>query len=315
MMDRTDRHCRYFLRLLAPRTLLYTEMIPTGTIVHGDRQRYLGFDPAERPLALQLGGSDPDALACCAAIGEEWGYDEINLNLGCPSDRVRQGGFGARLMTEPALVAECVAAMREATALPVTVKTRIGVDDRDDYDHFAGFIDRLAGAGIGVFVVHARKALLSGLSPKENRDIPPLRYGFVHRLKRERPDLDVVINGGFTTADAALEQIGRLDGVMLGRAAYDNPFLLAEIEAALHGAALPDRAQAIAAYAGYVDARLGEGVPLWRMTRHVLGLYQSMPGARAWRRTLSERARRPGATAALLRQSLRLVESPDRIAA
>ena len=315
MMDRTDRHCRYFLRLLAPRTLLYTEMIPTGTIVHGDRQRYLGFDPAERPLALQLGGSDPDALASCAAIGEEWGYDEINLNLGCPSDRVSQGGFGARLMTEPALVADCVAAMREATALPVTVKTRIGVDEYDGYDHFAGFVDRLAGAGIGVFVVHARKALLSGLSPKENREIPPLRYGFVHRLKRERPDLDVVINGGFTTADAALEQIGRLDGVMLGRAAYDNPFLLAEIEAALHGAALPDRAQAIAAYAGYVDARLGEGVPLWRMTRHVLGLYQSVPGARAWRRTLSEGARRPGATAALLRQSLRLVESPDRIAA
>ena len=315
MMDRTDRHCRYFLRLLAPRTLLYTEMIPTGTIVHGDRQRYLGFDPAERPLALQLGGSDPDALASCAAIGEEWGYDEINLNLGCPSDRVSQGGFGARLMTEPALVADCVAAMREATALPVTVKTRIGVDEYDGYDHFAGFVDRLAGAGIGVFVVHARKALLSGLSPKENREIPPLRYGFVHRLKRERPDLDVVINGGFTTADAALEQIGRLDGVMLGRAAYDNPFLLAGIEAALHGAALPDRAQAIGAYAGYVDARLGEGVPLWRMTRHVLGLYQSVPGARAWRRTLSEGARRPGATAALLRQSLRLVESPDRIAA
>ena len=315
MMDRTDRHCRYFLRLLAPRTLLYTEMIPTGTIVHGDRRRYLGFDPAERPLALQLGGSDPDSLASCAAIGEEWGYDEINLNLGCPSDRVRQGGFGARLMTEPALVADCVAAMRQATALPVTVKIRIGVDEYDGYDHFAGFVDRLAGAGIGVFVVHARKALLSGLSPKENREIPPLRYGFVHRLKRERPDLDVVINGGFTTADAALEQIGRLDGVMLGRAAYDNPFLLAEIEAALHGAALPDRAQAIAAYAGYVDARLGEGVPLWRMTRHVLGLYQGVPGARAWRRTLSEGARRPGATAALLRQSLRLVESPDRIAA
>ena len=315
MMDRTDRHCRYFLRLLAPHTLLYTEMIPTGTIVHGDRARYLGFDPAERPLALQLGGSDPEALASCAAIGEEWGYDEINLNLGCPSDRVRQGGFGASLMTEPALVADCVAAMRQATALPVTVKTRIGVDDRDDYDHFAGFVDRLARAGIGVFVVHARKALLSGLSPKENREIPPLRYGFVHRLKRERPDLSVVINGGFTTVEAALEQIGPVDGVMLGRAAYDNPFLLAGIEAALHGAAPPDRAQAIAAYAEYVDARLGEGVPLWRMTRHVLGLYQSVPGARAWRRTLSEGARRPGATAALLRQSLRLVESPDRIAA
>jgi len=315
MMDRTDRHYRYFLRLLAPRTLLYTEMIPAGAILHGDRERFLGFHPAERPVALQIGGSDPDELARCAALGEAWGYDEIDLNLGCPSERVSQGGFGARLMLEPALVADCVAAMLEATALPVTVKTRIGVDDRDGYDHFAGFVDRIAGVGIGVFVVHARKALLSGLSPKENREIPPLRYGFVHRLKRERPDLTVVINGGFTTADAALEQLGPVDGVMLGRAAYDNPFLLAGIEAALHGTALPDRAEAIRAYADYVDARLAEGVPLWRMTRHVLGLYRDVPGARAWRRTLSEGARRPGATGALLRQALRLVESPDRLAA
>ena len=315
MMDRTDRHCRYFLRLLAPRTLLYTEMIPAGAILHGDRERFLGFDSAERPVALQIGGSDPAELARCAALGEAWGYDEINLNLGCPSERVSQGGFGARLMLEPALVADCVAAMRKATALPVTVKTRIGVDDRDDYDHFAGFVDRIAGAGVDVFVVHARKALLSGLSPKENREIPPLRYGFVHRLKQERPDLTVVVNGGFTAADAALEQIGPVDGVMLGRAAYDNPFLLAEIEAALHGTALPDRAAAIEAYADYVDARLAEGVPLWRMTRHVLGLYRNLPGARAWRRTIAEGARRPGATGALLRQSLRLVERLERIAA
>ena len=315
MMDRTDRHYRYFLRLLAPRTLLYTEMIPTGAILHGDRERFLGFHPAERPVALQIGGSDPDELARCAALGEAWGYDEIDLNLGCPSERVSQGGFGARLMLEPALVADCVAAMLEATALPVTVKTRIGVDDRDGYDHFAGFVDRIAEVGIGVFVVHARKALLSGLSPKENREVPPLRYEFVHRLKRERPDLTVIVNGGFTTADAALEQLGPVDGVMLGRAAYDNPFLLAGIEAALHGAALPDRAETIRAYADYVDARLAEGVPLWRMTRHVLGLYRDVPGARAWRRTLSEGARRPGATGALLRQALRLVESPDRLAA
>ncbi len=315
MMDRTDRHCRYFLRLLAPRALLYTEMIPAGAIIHGDRERFLGFDPAERPVALQIGGSDPGELARCAALGEAWGYDEVNLNLGCPSERVSQGGFGARLMLEPALVAECVAAMLEATALPITVKTRIGVDDHDDYDHFAGFVDRIAGAGVDVFVVHARKALLSGLSPKENREIPPLRYGFVHRLKRDRPDLTVVVNGGFTAADAALEQIGPVDGVMLGRAAYDNPFLLAEIEAGLHGIALPDRAAAIEAYADYVDARLAEGVPLWRMTRHVLGLYRNLPGARAWRRTIAEGARRPGATGALLRQSLRLVESPERIAA
>ncbi len=315
MMDRTDRHCRYFLRLLAPRTLLYTEMIPAGAIIHGDRERFLGFDPAEHPVALQIGGSDPDELARCAVLGEAWRYDEINLNLGCPSERVSQGGFGARLMLEPERIAECVAAMREATALPVTVKTRIGVDDRDDYDHFAGFVDRIAEAGIGVFIVHARKALLSGLSPKENREIPPLRYGFVHRLKRERPDLTVIVNGGFTTADAAFEQVGPVDGVMLGRAAYDNPFLLAVIEAALHGTAFPDRATAIGTYADYVDTQLAEGVPLWRMTRHVLGLYRDMPGARAWRRTIAEGARRPGATGALLRQALRLVERPDRIAA
>ncbi|MDE0335580.1 MAG: tRNA dihydrouridine(20/20a) synthase DusA [Defluviicoccus sp.] len=315
MMDRTDRHCRYFLRLLAPRTLLYTEMIPAGAILHGDRERFLGFDPAEHPVALQVGGSDPEELARCAALGEAWGYDEINLNLGCPSERVSRGGFGARLMLEPALVADCVAAMREATAQPVTVKIRIGVDDCDDYGHFAGFVDRIAAAGVGVFIVHARKALLSGLSPKENREIPPLHYEFVHRLKGEQPELTVVINGGFTTKDDALQQIGPTDGVMLGRAAYDNPFLLAEIEAALHDAALPHRAEAIDAYAGYVDARLADGVPLWRMTRHVLGLYQGIPGARAWRRTLAEGARRPGATGALLRQALRLVERPDRIAA
>ena len=315
MMDRTDRHCRRFLRLLAPRTLLYSEMIPAAAIIHGDRERFLGFDLAEHPVALQIGGSDPDELARCAALGEAWGYDEINLNLGCPSERVSKGGFGARLMLEPELVAECVAAMRAASALAVTVKTRIGVDDCDDYDHFAGFVDRIAAAGIGVFIVHARKALLSGLSPKENREIPPLHYEFVHRLKRERPDLTVVINGGFTTKDEALEQIGPTDGVMLGRAAYDNPFLLAEIEAALHGTALPDRAGAIEAYAGYVDARLAEGVPLWRMTRHVLGLYRDVPGARAWRRTIAEGARRPGASGTLLRQALRLVEDPERIAA
>ncbi len=316
MMDRTDRHFRYFIRLLAPRTLLYTEMIPTGALLRGDRERFLGFDPAERPLALQVGGSDPDELARCAAIGEDWGYDEINLNLGCPSERVSEGGFGARLMGEPERVADCVAAMRGATGLPVTIKTRIGIDDRDDYDFLAGFVDRLAEAGIEVFIVHARKALLSGLSPKENREIPPLRYDVVHRLKRERPALRVIVNGGFVAADAALAQLTRVDGVMIGRAAYDNPFLLARIEAALHGRdALPDRTAAIEAYAGYVDAQRARGVPLRRMTRHALGLYRDVPGARAWRRALSEGARRPGATGALLLSALRLIDNPDRLAA
>ena len=316
MMDRTDRHARYFLRLIAKPVLLYTEMIPTGAILHGQRGRFLAFDASEHPVALQLGGSDPDSLAECCRIAEDWGYDEVNLNLGCPSERVSHARFGACLMAEPDLVARCTAAMRAATALPVTVKTRIGIDEIDDYEHLGRFVAAIAQSGIEVFVIHARKAWLSGLSPKQNREIPPLRYDMVHRLKADNPALQIIINGGFRTPAAALAQIGPTDGVMLGREAYENPYILAEIAAVLwHGADPPERAAVIEAYADYVARQLALGVPMWRMTRHIGGLYQGVPGARAWRRALSEGAHRPGAGAGLIRQAVRLIDAAERIAA
>jgi tRNA-dihydrouridine synthase A len=316
MMDRTDRHERYFLRLISRRALLYTEMIPTGAILRGDRARFLDFDPAEHPVALQLGGGDPDDLAACCRIAEDWGYDEVNLNLGCPSDRVSHARFGACLMAEPDLVARCLDAMRRATRLPVTVKTRIGIDEADGYDEFERFVAKLATTGVETFIIHARKAWLNGLSPRENREIPPLRYDFVHRLKAARPDLMVILNGGIKTTETALAQIGPTDGVMIGRAAYDDPLILAAIEAKVSGEhRTPARDALVEAYADYVDRRLAEGVPLWRMTRHVLGLYQGLPGARAWRRALGEGAHRPGETGALLRRAAALVRDPDRLAA
>ncbi len=316
MMDRTDRHERYLLRLIARPVLLYTEMIPTAAILRGDRRRFLDFDPSEHPVALQIGGSEPEALGECCRIAEDWGYDEVNLNLGCPSERVSQARFGACLMAEPDLVARCTAAMRRATALPVTVKTRIGIDETDDYQHLARFVTTVAASGIEVFVVHARKAVLSGLSPKENREVPPLRYDLVHRLKVDKAGLTVIINGGFRTARAALEQLGPTDGVMLGRAAYENPYILAEIAPVLWPDARPrPRESVIEAYAEYVGCRLAEGVPLWRMTRHLLGLYQGVPGARAWRRALADGAHRPGAGPGLIRQAARLITEADRIAA
>ena len=316
MMDRTDRHLRYLLRLVAKRVLLYTEMIPTGAILRGDRARFLDFDRAEHPVALQLGGGDPGALAECAAIAETWGYDEVNLNVGCPSERVSEGRFGACLMAEPDLVAGCVAAMRAATSLPVTVKTRIGIDDSDDYSHFERFVRTVAAAGAEAFIVHARKAWLSGLSPRENREVPPLRYEVVHRLKREHPGLTVVINGGLRTVAAAAAQLGPVDGVMIGRAALDDPYVLAGLERAVYGRSeAPPRAVLVEAYAGYVERRLAEGVPLWRMTRHLPGLYQGVPGARAWRRALGEGAHRPGADAGLIRAAAAPVGEGGRIAA
>ncbi len=317
MMDRTDRHERYFLRLIARRALLYTEMIPTGAILRGDRARFLDFDATEHPLALQIGGSDPAALAECCRIAEGWGYDEVNLNLGCPSPRVGAAGFGACLMAAPDLVARCTAAMRAATALPVTVKIRIGLDDDEGYSPLARFVAAIAGTGVTVFVVHARKAVLAGLSPKQNREIPPLRPALVHRLKRDNPRLRIVINGGIRTAQAALAEIGPTDGVMIGRAAYENPFLLAEIAAALwpDAARPPDRAAVADAYGDYVARRLCEGVPLWRMTRHIHNLYRGLPGGRAWRRALAEGSHRPGAGAGLVRNCLRLVAPPRPAAA
>ncbi|MGQ9367008.1 tRNA dihydrouridine(20/20a) synthase DusA [Azospirillum sp. ST 5-10] len=308
MMDWTDRHCRYFHRLLTRDTLLYTEMVTAGAVLHGPRDRLLGFDPAEHPVALQLGGSDPAELAAAARVAEDWGYDEVNLNVGCPSDRVQSGRFGACLMAEPELVARCVGAMRDAVSLPVTVKSRIAIDEMEEWPTLEGFVRTVSAAGCGHFVVHARKAWLKGLSPKENRDVPPLRYELVHRLKREHPHLTVAINGGIRTLDSAAEHLAAVDSVMIGRAAYETPYLLADADRRFFGRPPgPDRHAVVEAMLPYVEARRAEGVPLAVMTRPMLGLFQGLPGARAWRRHLSENAHRPGAGPDLLRAAAALV--------
>ncbi len=310
MMDYTDRHCRYLLRLLSPGALLYTEMVTAQALAHGDVERLLGFDPVEHPVALQLGGSDPALLASAARLGEGFGYDEINLNVGCPSDRVQSGRFGACLMAEPELVADCVRAMREAVRVPVTVKCRIGIDDRDDYGFFERFVATVSEAGVRVFIVHARKAYLQGLSPKENREIPPLRYEVPLRLKQERPDLEVVVNGGLRSVGQVGQWLARFDGVMLGRQAYQEPYLLAELHRGFVDGSwpLPSREAVVARYADYVErmASAGQRVPL--MLRHAQGLYAGRPGARAWRRLLGEQGNRPGAAGNVLRASLRALE-------
>lgn len=297
MLDWTDRHCRFFLRLITRHTLLYSEMVTTGALIHGDRNRHLDFDPAEHPLALQLGGSEPREMARCARLGADWGYDEININCGCPSDRVQSGRFGACLMAEPALVAECVSAMKSAVEVPVTVKSRIGVDVRDSYQELTDFVGRVAEAGCDVLIVHARKAWLQGLSPRENREIPPLRHDWVERLKRDFPSLPVVVNGGVLTLAAAKGFLGPLDGVMIGREAYQNPWMLAQADHLIFGDRAPttSRREVLERFLPYVERRLDQGVPLNAMTRHILGLFQGQPGARAWRRHLSENAHRPGA--------------------
>lgn len=297
MMNWTDRHCRHFLRQISRHTWLYTEMVTTGAILRGDTQRFLRFDAAEHPVALQLGGSDPADLAASARIGEDFGYDEINLNVGCPSDRVQSGRFGACLMAEPQLVADCVAAMRAAVRIPVTVKTRIGIDDRDSYEHLHDFVTRVAEAGCETLIVHARKAWLKGLSPKENREVPPLRYDVVAQLKQDFPHLEVIINGGVKTLDVMEEQLNVLDGVMIGREAYSNPYLLAEVDRRFYGAdtPIPARETIVAAQRDYIADELAAGTPLGSITRHMLGLFQGQPGARRWRRVLSERAPRRGA--------------------
>ncbi len=304
MMDWTDRHCRYFHRLLSPHARLYTEMVTSAALVRGKQMRLLEHSQQEHPLALQLGGSDPHELAQAARSGAEAGYDEINLNVGCPSDRVQAGRFGACLMREPALVGDCVKAMRDAVSIPVTVKCRIGVDDQDDYAGLQHFTEVMIEAGVGVLAVHARKAWLQGLSPKENRDIPPLDYDRVYRLKREFPQLVVVINGGITTVEQVVAHLAQLDGVMLGRAAYHDPFLLAQVEAVLYGEPLPQRADVLRHLQPYVEAELARGTALKHISRHLLGLYQGEPGARAFRRTISEGAHLPGAGWALLEQAL-----------
>jgi tRNA-dihydrouridine synthase A len=320
MMDWSDRHWRYFMRLLAPRTLLYTEMIVADAIVRGGRARLLDFDASEHPLALQLGGADPATLAMAARIGADWGYDEINLNVGCPSERVQSATFGACLMARPALVAECVAAMRAVVAVPVTVKCRIGIDAEDSYEFLLAFIDTVAAGGCDTFIVHARKAILAGLSPKENREIPPLQYETVWRLKADRPRLTIVGNGGIRTIEAAREQWWRLDGVMVGREAYHNPYYLAALDrlAWPEGAApLPAPAAVVAALEPYVRARLAAGERLHAIARHVLGLYAHRPGARAFRRVISELAPRAGADFSVLEAAVRAAEgaAPLRLTA
>ena len=289
MMDRSDKHFRFLTRALAPNALLYTEMITARALLRGDTRRLLRFDPAEHPVALQLGGADPEELAAAATLGAAAGYDEINLNVGCPSDRVQAACFGAALMLEPARVAACVAAMRAAVTVPVTVKTRLGVDDHDSYEFLTAFIERVAAAGCNTFIVHARKAWLSGLSPKENREIPPLDYPRVHRLKRDFPELRIVINGGLVDRVTALAQLEHVDGVMLGRAAYQQPWLVADLDRELHGArATPALARVLERYILYIERELSVGTPLKSMTRHLLGLRTGLPGGRRWRRELSE---------------------------
>jgi tRNA-dihydrouridine synthase A len=288
MMDRTDRHLRYLLRLLAPHALLYTEMITARALLRGDAERLLEFDAAEHPVALQLGGAEPDELAAAARLGEAAGYDEINLNVGCPSDRVKAGCFGAALMLDAKRVAECVRAMREAVAVPVTVKTRLGVDDHDSYEFLRDFVAEVAAAGCDTFIVHARKAWLSGLSPKENREIPPLDYPRVHRLKRELPELTVVINGGLVTLEASVAQLTQVDGVMIGRAGYEYSWLLARLDETLFGGPPADELEVLAAFERYVAREVARGTPLRTMTRHLLGMRTGRPGGRLWRRALSE---------------------------
>ncbi|MDH3474540.1 MAG: tRNA dihydrouridine(20/20a) synthase DusA [Rhodospirillales bacterium] len=297
MMDWTDRHCRYFHRLLSRRALLYTEMIPTGAILHGARARFLAFDPAERPLALQLGGAEPEDLAVCAGHAAAAGYDEVNLNVGCPSDRVQNARFGACLMAEPGLVAASVAAMARAGGLPVTVKTRIGIDDRDSYDDLRRFVATVAAAGCRSFTIHARKAWLQGLSPRQNRELPPLDYDRVYRLKQDFPELEIVLNGGVLSLDQAAEHLARgIDGVMIGRAAYRNPYLLAEADRRFFAddRPPPGREAVARALLPYVELQCAAGVPVKAITRHILGLFNGLPGARLWRRHLSETAHRPG---------------------
>ena len=306
MMEWTDRHCRFFHRLLTRRALIYTEMLTTAAILRGDRARLLGYDASEHPVALQLGGSDPQALAQSAHIGEDFGYDEINLNVGCPSDRVQEGRFGACLMTEPALVADCIAAMKAAVKIPVTVKCRIGIDEQDPDQALFSFADAVKAVGSDALIVHARKAWLKGLSPRENRDVPPLDYAIVHRLKASHPDLAIVLNGGIANLEQAQAQLSLVDGVMMGRAAYQEPWRLLAVDPFLFGEAAPFASPKEVALAliPYIEHELAKGVRLHSITRHVLGLFRAVPGARAFRRHLATEAVKPGAGSNVMADAL-----------
>jgi tRNA-dihydrouridine synthase A len=306
MMDWTDRHCRYFLRMLSSRVRLYTEMITAAALAHGDRRYLLDFHPVEHPVALQLGGSDPKLMAAAAAHGAAAGYDEINVNVGCPSDRVQSGQFGACLMAAPDTVADCVRAMRAATDVPVTIKTRIGIDDQDSYEFLLRFVETAVTAGCETFVVHARKAILEGLSPKDNRRVPPLDYERIYRLKREHPALGIVLNGGVTSTREVLQHLEHVDGVMIGRQAYQDPWFLVEVEHAMGRGeqSATSRRAVVDRMRPYIEQQLAAGTELKHMTRHMLGLYSGRPGARAWRRTLSERSHRRGAGIEVLDEAL-----------
>ena len=316
MMEWTDRHCRYFLRLISKATFLYTEMVTAEAVLYGDRTRVLGFSPQEHPVGLQLGGSDPAKLAAAAKIGADYGYDEINLNIGCPSDRVQSGRFGACLMAEPDLVAQCVAAMGEAVSLPITVKCRIGIDDQDAEESLDRFVDGVAAAGARTFMVHARKAWLKGLSPKANRDVPPLDYDRVSRLKARRPELEIVLNGGIDSLASATAHLGEVDGVMLGRAAYADPYLMAEVDRMLFGSddTPPSRLDVLDCFVPYVEDQLAQGARLNQMTRHILGLFHGQPRARAFRRYLAENAHLDGAGIDVLLAARRIIAREERTA-
>ena len=310
MMDWTDRHCRYFHRLLAPSALLYTEMVTTGAIIHGDVDRFLAYNPEEQPLALQLGGSEPEDLATCARIAQQRGYDEVNLNVGCPSDRVQRGRFGACLMLEPELVRDCMSAMIDAVDIPVTIKTRLGVDDHYSYQYMSDFVGRVAESGCEVFIMHARKAILAGLSPKQNRDVPPLHYDWVYRLKQESPGLQVTINGGINSVEMVKNQLEHVDGVMLGRAAYHTPWLLAECQQQLfEKQTINTRENIIESMNLYIQRQVSRGVAVKHISRHLLGLFQGLPGAKAWRRYLSENAYRDDNNIDLLNQALAVMKN------
>ena len=317
MMGWTDRHARYFLRLITKHTLLYTEMVNTGALLHnrqkvGEQKRFLAFHDDEHPLALQLGGSDPQALAQCTAMAEDAGFDEVNLNIGCPSDRVKSGNFGACLMASPELVADCVSAMKDKVKIPVTVKCRVGIDDMEGYQPLENFINIVVAGGCDTFIVHARKAWLQGLSPKQNREIPPLEYDYVHRLKSENPELNIVINGGIKSIEVTHQQLEHVDGVMIGREAYYNPYILACVDQDFYGnhdSVIKSREEIVNQMCDYIDSEVSKGTELHSMTRHILGLYHGCRGAKAWRRHLSEQAHAPGANSSVLKAALTHVET------
>ena len=310
MIDWTDRHDRFFLRLISKHAVLYTEMITTGAIIHGDKQRLLAFDPAEQPLAIQLGGSDPTDLAKCAVIAERWGYQEINLNVGCPSDRVQSGKFGACLMAEPELVHDCVKAMIDSVSIPVSVKTRIGIDRQDSFDELHHFVSKVKESGCGTFIIHARKAWLDGLSPKQNREIPPLCYDRVYKIKEQFPELEIIINGGIKTLAECEAHLKHVDGVMIGREAYQNPFLLVDIDEMFYQDPhpKPKREEIVSEMLPYIERHLEGGGKLSQVTRHILGLYQSVPGAKYWRRIISQQAHINGAGIEVIESALAAVE-------